>query len=190
MSGPVLFSNFTFSITSLIRTSIMWSLHLVRMELNKFVSFFRSTVSKVFGMSSSSRKMSQFLKVMAFSARVLMAKTCSVVDLPLWYALCDKGMCFIHSGQHLRIIDMVSIFLNGDSRMIGLGFTFSFFFSGFARGLSVSRWMSSEYSPVLLVLFWISHKFTNSWFDPYFTYCAWTPSDPVTLLFLNFFDAF
>ena len=139
MSGPVLFSNFTFSITSLIRTSIMWSLHLVRMELNKFVSFFRSTVSKVFDMSSSSRKMSQFLEVMAFSARVLMATTWTVVDLPLWYALCVKGMCFIHSGQQLRIIDIVSIFLNGDSKMIGLGFTFSFFFSGFARGVECSK---------------------------------------------------
>ena len=86
-----------------------------------------------------------------------MAKACSVVDLPHWYAACDKRMCFF-----IRLMsDMVSIFLNGET-----------------------------FSPVLLVLFRISDMFTNSWFDPYFRYSAWTPSDLVVLLFLSFFDLF
>ena len=88
---------------------------------------------------------------MTYSARVLMAKTCSAVDLLFWYAACDKGMCFFILPQHLSVINMVSIFFNGDSRTIGLTLNFSFFFGGFARGLSVPRRTSSGYSPASLV---------------------------------------
>ena len=58
--------------------------------------------------------------------------------------------------------DMVTFFLNGNSRMIGLTFTFSFLFGGVGRALSVPGKMSSEYSPVWLVLFRISDMFTNN----------------------------
>ena len=68
--------------------------------------------------------------------------------------------------------DMVSIFLNSNSRMIGLTFTFSFFFGGLARGLSVPRWASSGYPPVSLLLFRIIDMFANSLFDPSFRYSA------------------
>ena len=78
----------------------------------------------------------------------LMAKTCSVVDLPLWYAACDKVMCFFILPQQLLMSDLISIFLNGASRMIGLTFSFSFFFCGFARGLSVPRRTFSGYYPL------------------------------------------
>ena len=63
----------------------------------------------------------------------------------------------------------------------------------FIRSMSdmVSIFRNGEtFSPVLLVLFRISDMFTNSWFDPYFRYSAWTPSDLVVLLFLSFFDLF
>ena len=99
-------------------------------------------------------------------------------------------MCSFILSQHLSMSDMVSIFLNGDSRMFGLTFTFSFFLGGFARGLIAPRLTSSGYSPVSLVLLKISDMFMNSWFDPYFKYSAWTPSGPVALLFLSFCDAF
>ena len=68
--------------------------------------------------------------------------------------------------------DMVSIFLNSNSRMIGLTFNFSFFFGGLARGLSVPRRASSGYSPVSLLLLRIIDMFTNSLFDPSFKYSA------------------
>ena len=127
---------------------------------------------------------------MDFSARTLMKKTCSVVDLLLWHAACDKEMCFFILSQQLSMGDMATIFLNGDSRMIGLAFSFLFFSDGFARGLNVLRQTSSSYSPSFTSFVQMSDMFTNSWFDPYFRHSAWTPSGPVTLLFLSFCDAF
>ena len=119
-----------------------------------------------------------------------MAKSCLVLDLSLWYATCDKGMCFFILSQHLSISDMVSIFLIGDNRMNGLRFTFSFFFCDFAKGLSLLRRTPFGYSPVSLVLFRMSDMFRNSWFDPCFKYSAWPPSGLVALLFLSFSDVF
>ena len=76
-----------------------------------------------------------------------MAKTCQ-----LW--MCRSDLLFVikeYVFQHLSVSDMVSIFLSGDSRMIGITFIFSLFFDGFARGLSVPRQTSSGYS---LFPFW------------------------------------
>ena len=60
---------------------------------------------------------------MAFSAKVFMANTCSVVLLPGWYADCSNGMCFSSLFHVLLIKQIVKIFCKIESRMMGLGLT-------------------------------------------------------------------
>ena len=60
--------------------------------------------------------------------------------------------CVFSLSQHLSIRLMVIIFLSTDSSMMGLTLTLSFFFGGFASGVSIPRWISSGYSLVSLVL--------------------------------------
>ena len=67
----------------------------------------------------------------------LMVCTCSVVHLPGWYATWSGGMRILRRPQHLFIMHMNSIFLSGDSSMIGLTFTSTPSFDGFDRGRSV-----------------------------------------------------
>ena len=86
-----------------------------------------------------------------------MAKTCLVVDLPHRHVPCNKGM-FFHSLP--TFVSLVSIYLYGDSGIIGLAFTFTFFSVALLEGIYLLE------IPVLLDLLRMSDMFTNGWFDP------------------------
>ena len=60
---------------------------------------------------------------MAFSANILIAKTCSVVPRPGWYAAWSGGMCCFRRSQVLSIKHIVKIFLRTDSKIIGRRFS-------------------------------------------------------------------
>ena len=57
-------------------------------------------------------------------------------------------------------MSLVSIYLHGDSGIIGLAFTFTFFSVALLEGIYLLE------IPVLLDLLRMSDMFTNSWFDP------------------------
>ena len=86
---------------------------------------------------------------MAFSANILIAKTCSVVPHPGWYAVWSGGMCCFRRSQVLSIKHIVKIFLRTDSKIIGGRFSGRpFDFPGFCSGQSSPRTNSVTGSPV------------------------------------------
>ena len=56
--------------------------------------------------------------MMAFSASILIAKTCSVVHRPGWYAAWSGGMCCFRRSQVLSNKHIVKIFLKTESKII------------------------------------------------------------------------
>ena len=89
------------------------------------------------------------------------------------------------SNHSIRVV--VITFRKTDSSMIGLTFTRSSFFGGFASGVSIPLRISFGYSPVSHVLFKSAEICSYSVSVPYLMRSACTLSQPVALLFFSFF---
>ena len=91
---------------------------------------------------------------MAFSARILYAKVCSVVPLPALYAACSTGMLLSTLSPILLIRHIARTFLSMESRIIDLRFDSGpLAFPGFFSGVKMPSFISLGCSPVFDISF-------------------------------------
>ena len=93
---------------------------------------------------------------MAFSVSILIVNTCSVEDLPFRYAAWLRGIWFFIRSQHRSISVMLMNLCSTERSMMGLTFTRSSFFGGFARGARMP----------LLIYFILTFVFLSLHFKP------------------------
>ena len=131
--------------------------------LKNFLQIFKSFCSvygsKAFDISNSARKSLWSFETMHFSARILTASTCSLVDLPGWYAACSLGILSANRSQ-IRFSSMMGRILRRiDNSIIGLRLSQGssvFFGLSFCSGRSIPVLISLGKSPVSAVVFYMS----------------------------------
>ena len=128
---------------------------------------------------------------MAFSARILYAKVCSVVPLPALYAACSTGMLLSTLSPILLIRHIARTFLSMESRIIGLRFDSGpLGFPGFCSGVKMPSFISLGYSPVFDISFKILAISFGVSSPPYLSCSALISSPPGLLLFFMDLMAF